>query len=160
MMQSVILLLGATLFFAGDSTLDDYGRDLSRYPYASWGTELEQSMAAGNRVANFAKSGASTKSFVAEGRWKKLIAEVRPGDFVAIQFGHNDQKRGDDFYRCERWADPNGLFREIVRNWVGEVREKGGEPILVSPICRATFDPKGTHLVDTTHASEGVNLGS
>lgn len=59
---------------------------------------LGATLVAGNRVANFAKSGASTKSFFAEGRWKKLLAEVRPGDFVAIQFGHNDQKRSTEFY--------------------------------------------------------------
>ena len=104
----------STLFFAGDSTLDDAGYSLGghvRAPYYSWGTQLQKSMKSDCRVANYARSGASTKSFVKSGMWAKLIVGVKPGDFVAIQFGHNDQKRSTEFYRNERWADPKGLFR-------------------------------------------------
>ena len=155
--------MATTLFFAGDSTLDDAGLSRGkpmRYPYQSWGTTLREMMADGNTVTNFAQSGASTKSFAKSGRWAKLIAEVRSGDFVAIQFGHNDQKCSSDYYRKERWADPKGLFREIVRGWVKEVRAKGATPMLLSPICRGTFDREGKRLVDHTHASSGVCLGS
>ena len=152
-----------TLHFAGDSTLDDNGYSLGgriRAPYYSWGTQLQKAMKSGNAVANHAQSGASTKSFVKSGRWAKLVAGVKPGDFVAIQFGHNDQKRSSEFYVKERWADPKGLFREIVRGWVAEVRAKGASPILVSPICRATFDKDGKKLVDAEHKSDGVCLQS
>ena len=161
-----ILTLGAsatTLFFAGDSTLDDAGYSLGgkiRAPYYSWGTQLQKAMKAGCRVANYARSGDSTKSFDAAGLWAKLIAEVKPGDFVAIQFGHNDQKRSSEFCRKERWADPKGLFREIVRGWVKDVRAKGATPILLSPICRATFDKDGKTLIDTEHKSDGICLRS
>lgn len=161
-----ILTLGAsatTLFFAGDSTLDDAGYSLGgkiRAPYYSWGTQLQKAMKAGCRVANYARSGDSTKSFAAAGLWARLIAEVKPGDFVAIQFGHNDQKRSSEFYRKERWADPKGLFREIVRGWVKDVRTKGATPILLSPICRATFDKDGKTLIDTEHKSDGICLRS
>ena len=151
------LVVAATLFFAGDSTLDDNG---FRHPYRSWGREVEFSMKAGNSIANFARSGASTRSFDAEGLWGKLISNVKSGDFVLIQFGHNDQKRSTEFYLKNRWADPRGLFRDIVRRWVGEVRSKGATPILASPICRATFDRQGVRLVDVTHVSEGVCLDS
>jgi lysophospholipase L1-like esterase len=109
-------------------------------------------------VANYARSGASTKSFVKSGLWDKLIADVKPGDFVAIQFGRNDQKRSNDFYRENRWADPNGLFREIVRGWVKDVRAKGATPLLLSPIRRATFDKDGKKLLDKT--TRGVCLRS
>lgn len=134
------LIFAATLFFAGDSTLDDHG---FKPPYRSWGREAGALMTPGNVISNFAKSGASTKSFRADGHWAKLIAAVKPGDFVLIEFGHNDQKRSNDFYREKRWADPNGLFREIVRDWVSDVRTKGATPILASPICRGFFDAKG-----------------
>jgi len=153
----------STLFFAGDSTLDDAGYSLEgtiREPYRSWGSELAQDLKAGHRIANYARSGASTKSFVKSGMWAKLIAEVKKGDFVAIQFGHNDQKRSTDYYRNERWADPKGLFREIVRGWVKEIRAKGASPILLSPICRATFDRDGRKLVDSEHKTDGVCLRS
>ena len=152
-----------TLHFAGDSTLDDHGYSRGgriHAPYSSWGTQLQKSMKTGCRVLNYARSGDSTKSFAAAGRWKTLIDGVRPGDFVAIQFGHNDQKRSTEFYREKRWADPKGLFREIVRGWVKDVRDKGATPILLSPICRATFDKEGTRLVDEAHRSDGVCLRS
>ena len=153
----------STLFFAGDSTLDDAGYSLGghiRAPYYSWGTQLQKSMKSDCRVANYARSGASTKSFAKSGMWAKLIAGVKQGDFVAIQFGHNDQKRSTEFYRNERWADPKGLFREIVRGWVKDIREKGATPILLSPICRATFDKSGRKLVDSEHKTDGVCLRS
>ena len=168
MVASVAMLAGqalasTTLFFAGDSTLDDANYSLGgriRAPYYSWGTQLQKSMKSDCLVANYARSGASTKSFVKSGMWAKLIAGVKPGDFVAIQFGHNDQKRSTEFYRNERWADPKGLFREIVRDWVKDIRAKGATPILLSPICRATFDKSGKKLVDSQHKSDGVCLRS
>ena len=107
----ISILLAATLFFAGDSTLDD---NRFKHPYRSWGTEVGFYMKSGNVVRDFARSGASTKSFLDSGVWSKLIAEVKPGDFVVIEFGHNDQKRSNKLYLEKRWADPNGLFREIV----------------------------------------------
>ena len=152
-----------TLHFAGDSTLDDHGYSRGgriHAPYSSWGTQLQKSMKTGCHVLNYARSGDSTKSFAAAGRWKTLIDGVRPGDFVAIQFGHNDQKRSTEFYREKRWADPKGLFREIVRGWVKDVRDKGASPILLSPICRATFDKEGKTLVDPEDPRDGVCLRS
>ena len=117
-------------------------------------------MREGCGVANYARSGASTKSFRDSGYWKKLISEVNAGDYVAIAFGHNDQKRSNKFYKEKRWADPKGLFREIIRDWVKDVRAKGATPILMSPICRGTFDGKGEKLVDREHKSDGVCLRS
>ena len=85
------LTAGATtLFFAGDSTLDDHKRD-PKCLYRSWGTTLEPMMKAGNVVDNRAASGRSTKSFIVERKWERLVASVKPGDFVAIAFGHNDR---------------------------------------------------------------------
>jgi lysophospholipase L1-like esterase len=117
-------------------------------------------MREGCGVVNYAQSGASTKSFRNAGRWQKLISNVCPGDYVAIAFGHNDQKRSKKADREKRWADPNGLFREIVRDWVKDVRAKGATPILMSPICRGTFDAKGEKLVDPQCKSDGLCLGS
>ena len=127
--------VAAKILFAGDSTLDDYGRVVN--PFASWGTTLEDFMRSGCSVDNYAKSGASTKSFRANGYWSSLLAAIQPGDFVGIQFGHNDQKAGSNF------AAPDGLFRDNVRQFVSEVRALGGKPILLSPIVRGTFDDDG-----------------
>ena len=138
----------ATLHFAGSSQLDDGGRKVGHYPYWSWGTELEKYMAPGHRVRNCARSGASTKSFRESGEWRKLIDGVEPGDFVGIQFGANDQKCNTDFYREKRWAAPDGLFTDIEREWVNEVRAKGATPILISHSGRCTFDGDGQRIVD------------
>ena len=148
-------VLAATLHLAGDSTLDDCGFN---YPYRSWGREVEPYLKSGNAISNFAKSGHSSRSFDASGYWAKLMAEVKPGDFVVMQFGHNDQKRSTQFYLENRWTAPDGLYKDILRRWVGEVRVRGATPLLVSPICRGTFDKDGKRLVDSTHASSGVCL--
>lgn len=146
----------STLFLAGDSTLDDC---LLKPPYASWGRALEASMRPGNCVSNFAVSGTSTKSF-GKTYWKNLISKVRPGDFVMIEFGHNDQKRSTPELVKSTWADPRGLFRDIVREWVGEIRMKGATPVLLSPISRGRFDVSGSYLIDTDHASDDVRLAT
>ena len=151
------------LFFAGDSTLDDHGLSLggtAKAPYVSWGTTLRKYLADGCEVRNYAVSGASTKSFIKSGQWSKLLKDAKPGDYVVIQFGHNDQKRSSEFYLNERWSDPKGAFRDNVRAMVKEARWKGVTPILLSPICRGTFDKDGRKLVDKTHSSDGVCLGS
>ena len=147
----------ATFLLAGDSTLDDHGRK-PRPPYASWGTTLEKSMKPGCNVDNYAKGGRSTKSFIAEGHWAKLVAAIKPGDFVGIQFGHNDQKWSKPIHLERCFADPNGLFRENVRKFVAEVRAKGGKPVLMSPIVRGSFgkDGKLFERVD----KKGISLGS
>ena len=153
---SAATVRASTLFLAGDSTLDDC---LLKPPYASWGRALEASMKPGNCVSNFAVSGTSTKSF-RKTYWQNLISKVRSGDFVMIEFGHNDQKRSTPELVESTWADPRGLFRDIVREWVAEVRAKEATPVLLSPISRGRFDETGTHLIDTDHASEGVRLAT
>ena len=81
-------------------------------------------------------------SFRANGYWSSLLAAIRSGDFVGIQFGHNDQKAGSNF------AAPDGLFRDNVRQFVADVRALGGKPILLSPIVRGTFDGDGNLYED------------
>lgn len=151
------VLLAATLFFAGDSTLDDNG---FKHPYRSWGRESAFYMKSGHSISNFAVSGASTRSFKSSGRWASLSKCIKKGDYVIIQFGHNDQKRATKWQLETRWSDPDTVFSSIIREWVAEVRAKGATPILASPICRGTFDKEGKKLVDNTWASNGVCLGS
>ena len=151
---SAVCVHAATLHLAGSSQLSDSG-----YPYYSWGTELGKHMPSCHRVRNMAVSGASTKSYRASGKWKELVDGVKPGDFVGIQFGANDQKCSTEFYRTKRWAAPDGLFRDILREWVGEVRAKEATPVLISHSGRCTFDAEGKRIVDWESAP-GVNLGS
>lgn len=146
-----------TLFFAGDSTLDDHKRD-PKCLYQSWGTTLEPMMKAGNKVDNRAASGRSTRSFINEKRWEKLVASIQPGDYVAIAFGHNDQKCNPGHYLEKVYAATQGLYKENLRKFVNEIRAKGGIPVLMSPIVRGTFDREGKVINEHANAN-GEKLG-
>lgn len=95
------------------------------------------------RVENHAVNGRSTKSFIDEGRWKAVIEKVRPGDYVFILFGHNDQKED-----AARHTDPGSTFDANLVRFVSETKAKGGHPVLFTPIVRRHFDDK-EKLVDT-----------
>ena len=132
----------ATLFFAGDSTLDEHGGDESKF--ASWGSSLRPSLKPGMRIVNYAKSGRSTKSFRDEGWWDRVLSEVRPGDFVLIQFGHNDQKLDKP-----KVAVPQAQFKTNLWQMVREVRARHATPFFATPIVRLTY--ADGHLVDKAH---------
>jgi DNA sulfur modification protein DndE len=129
------------VFMAGDSTMADKPLDL---PERGWGQLLPKFFSDAVVINNHAVNGRSTKSFIDEGRWQKLIDQVRAGDFVTIQFSHNDEKSEDP----KRYTDPATTFRENLRRFVRETRAKQGSPILATPVCRRKFDADGK-LVDT-----------
>jgi lysophospholipase L1-like esterase len=88
-------------------------------------------------------NGRSTKSFRDEGRWDAVYKQIKPGDYVLIEFGHNDQKKESP----ERFADADIDFRANLIRYVEEIQEKGGKPILATPITRRSFDNQG-RLID------------
>jgi len=108
-----------------------------------WGQMLREEMIDPSALSNHAQNGRSTKSFIDEGRWQKLLEGVSAGDFVIIQFGHNDQKPDP-----KRSAPARGLYRENLVRFINDVRAKGAEPILATSLCRRKFDEAG-NLVDT-----------
>jgi len=121
------------LFLAGDSTMADKPLDL---PERGWGMILPEFFRDPGIVHNHAVNGRSTRSFIDEGRWQALVDQVREGDFVIIQFGHNDEKVEDP----ARGTDPRTTFRENLRRFVREVRERQATAILATPVCRRRFD--------------------
>jgi len=129
------------VFLAGDSTMADKPLDL---PERGWGMALGPLLREGVVVRNHAMNGRSTKSFLDEGRWAKLAGELRSGDFVVIQFAHNDEKREDP----KRYTDPATSFRENLRRFIREARARGATPLLATPVCRRKFDGEG-RLRDT-----------
>ena len=141
---AAVLTMGAVaapkLIVVGDSLTADRPTNAVA---ASWARALEKYMKPGVTIDNHAKGGASTKSFFVSGRWAKAVESVKPGDFVLIQFGGNDQKWHTPFYFEKRFADHKTAFRDYIRKFVKEVREKGGKPVLVSESVRATFDENG-----------------
>jgi lysophospholipase L1-like esterase len=127
----------ATIFLAGDSTMAP--KLVERRPETGWGEKLQEHFKDGKVVVdNRALNGRSTKSFIAEGKWTALIDAVKKGDFVFIQFGHNDQAKD----KGERYTPPDDFNRNLVK-FVDEVRSKGANPVLMTPVMRRRFDKDG-----------------
>lgn len=117
----------------GDSTVASYARPPEDRPeLTGWGQVLGELFEPHVKVANHAASGRSSKSFVAEGRWQKILDE-RP-QYIFIQFGHNDQPGKGD-----RTTDPDGDYQENLKRYLREARQIGARPILVTPVARRTF---------------------
>lgn len=129
-----------TLFLAGDSTMADKP-DLA-LPERGWGQLLRELVRPPLRLDNRAVNGRSTKSFLGEGRWQSLMQELSPGDWVVVQFGHNDEKS----YDPTRFTEPEGEFRANLKRFVRETRARGGHPVLATPIVRRKFDEHGAFL--------------
>lgn len=132
-----------TIYLIGDSTMSDK-KDPEINPEHGWGQMLPELMTTEINVENHAVNGRSTLSFIAEGRWEKVRNKLNSGDFVFIQFGHNDQKIEDP----ERYTNPFTQYRANLEKFVKEAREKGATPILLSSIVRRNFNEQGV-LVDT-----------
>lgn len=123
-----------TIFLAGNSTVVDQDDD----PWASWGQMLPRFLKNTAVVSNHAESGLSLGSFLSSGRLEKVMSMMKPGDYLFIEFGHNDQK--------EKGPD-DGAFKsysERMRLFVTEFRNKGGIPVIVSPANRRSFADDGT----------------
>lgn len=121
------------IFLAGDSTVTDQARE----PYAGWGQMLPVFFGPEAVVANHAESGLALASFRGGRRLDKILAHLRPGDFVLIQFGHNDQKaKGED-------AGAFAGYTALLREFVDRVRDREGKPVLVTSVARRRFDDTG-----------------
>ncbi len=132
-----------TLFLIGDSTMADK-ENPEKNPEHGWGQMLPIVMTSGIEIQNHATNGRSSKSFRTEGRWDKVMKQLKKGDFVIIQFGHNDQKVNDS----SRFTNPYTQYRANLERYVTEARAKGATPILMTTIVRRNFNENGV-LVDT-----------
>jgi beta-galactosidase len=142
-----------TVYLAGDSTVTDQTSE----PWSSWGQMLPRFFGPGVVVANHAESGESLRSFIGERRLEKIFETFVPGDYLFIQFAHNDQKLGADTTEYET----------LLRSAITQTRAHGGIPVLVTSMLRRSFSVDGT-IVNTlgnfpeamrrTAAREGVAL--
>ncbi len=132
-----------TFFLVGDSTMADKPYSGSN-PEKGWGQVFPLYFKEGIRFENHAMNGRSAKSFRAEGRWDVVMERLKVGDYVLIEFAHNDEKINHQ--DKEAYADSS--FRENLTRFVNEIREKGGNPVLATPISRRSFDENG-NLSDT-----------
>ncbi|MBR3619304.1 MAG: pectin esterase, partial [Bacteroidaceae bacterium] len=133
-----------TIFTIGDSTMankDTTGDKQER----GWGMMLQECYDAQHiRIDNHAVNGRSSLSFINEGRWDRVLEKMRPGDYVIIQFGHNDEKPQPD-----RHTEPGSTFDANLEKFVREARQQGGIPILMNAVVRRNFAEDGDSLIDT-----------
>lgn len=123
-----------TVFLAGDSTVTDQPAE----PGASWGQMLPRFLP-GVAIANHAESGETLKSFLSELRLAKVLSQIQPGDYLFIQFGHNDEKQSWP----QTYAEAGTTYPAYLRVFLAEARLRGATPVLVTPIARRVFDERG-----------------
>jgi len=125
-----------TIYLAGDSTM---ARKLpEKRPETGWGEALQQFFdEAKVRIDNRAQNGRSTRTFIEEKRWQAIVDKLKPGDYVFIQFGHNDQPKEKASYT------PPADYRRNLINFVNDVRAKKATPVLLTPVMRRRFDKDG-----------------
>jgi lysophospholipase L1-like esterase len=142
--MTAVALAAPTLHLIGDSTMADKPKEPAN-PETGWGQALPALLKPeAGRVVNYAMNGRSTKSFIDEGRWTKVVAALQPGDFVIIQFGHNDEKAD----KPAVYAAPRGAYQDNLRRFVREARAHGATPLLATPVARRKWNERG-ELVDT-----------
>lgn len=163
----------------GDSTMSDYKPAAT--PKRGWGMYLQVFFNQDSiEVNNRGKSGASTRTFYeTENLWSSVKRQMKAGDYLIIQFAHNDEKcKGEDVYvqnaklRAEgkdtltdmRGTEPNTTYKQYLRKFINEAREMGVKPILMSPICRAYFkdgkiNEEGRHNLTSEQMNELKNEG-
>lgn len=128
-----------TVRMIGDSTMANKPV-IPANPERGWGQMLHMYFKDSVRVENYAQNGRSSRSFIAEGRWDKVVAALHPGDFVIIQFGHNDEKTNN----VKVGTAPFGEFTTNLVLFIRESREHKATPILATPTARRKFDESGT----------------
>ncbi|MFF7951982.1 rhamnogalacturonan acetylesterase [Streptomyces griseorubiginosus] len=126
-----------TLFIAGDSTAAQKYSDAA--PETGWGMALPFFLQQDLSVANHAVNGRSSKSFVDEGRLDAILRLIKPGDFLLVQFGHNDEKSEDP----TRYTEPWTTYQDYLRRYIEGARVKGARPVLATPVERRRFDAQG-----------------
>jgi len=128
-----------TVFIAGDSTVTDQQIE----PWAAWGQMLPAFFGPTVAVANHAESGETIKSFVGERRFDRVMSLIRPGDWLFMQFAHNDQKMNAEH------TDAATGYKDLLRRFIAATRAKGASPVLVTSMERRHFDAEGRHIVPT-----------
>jgi lysophospholipase L1-like esterase len=129
------------IWLIGDSTMAP--KSPKAYPELGWGEGLRDYVTSKAEVHNHAVNGRSSLSFINEGRWQSVYDSLQKGDYVIIQFGHNDEKSDS-----ARHTEPFESFKQNIQKFIDEARKKGAIPIVCSSIVRRHFDAEG-NLKDT-----------
>lgn len=124
------------VYLAGDSTMCEYEPD--RLPRAGWGQFLHIFLRNDVEVINKASSGRSTKSFIDEGRLEEIDEMIKPGDYLFIQFGHNDEKEDP-----ARHTSPFSTYQQNLKAFLEVARLRNANPVFLTPVQRRSFDEEG-----------------
>jgi len=149
-MLSIPVLAQKRIFMIGDSTMAD--KDLFKdvtdsvsgktesvpFPEKGWGQVLPLFFNHNIIIENHAKNGRSSRTFISEGRWQKVIDSIKEGDFLIIQFGHNDSS----IEKKDRYTTPEEYARNFTM-FVQKAKEKGAKPIICTSVARRKFDKNG-----------------
>jgi len=131
------------VYLAGDSTMAQ--KTFDKRPETGWGEYLQNQFDPTKiRIENHAQNGRSTKSFIDEGLWAAIVAKLKTGDYVFIEFGHNDEKTEDP----KRYAAARTDYRNNLIKFIKDVRGRQAFPVLLTPVARRRFNDKG-EVVDT-----------
>ena len=122
-----------TIFLAGNSTVTDQENE----PWASWGQMFPNFLKPELVVANYAESGETLLAFKREKRLQKILSQMKPGDYLFMEFAHNDQKPGGNH------LDAMTTYKDELKYYMSEARKKGGKPVLVTSTNRRRFDENG-----------------
>lgn len=128
------------IYLIGDSTCAN--KPLDDNPERGWGQLLPNFFNPDFLIENHAWNGRSTKSFRELGHWKVVYDKLKPGDYVFIQFGHNDANIKDS----TRYAEAHTAFKQNLTGYINEIRIKGAVPVLLTPVNRRKFDDKGNFI--------------
>jgi lysophospholipase L1-like esterase len=131
-----------TVYLIGDSTIAD--KAIAAYPETGWGMPFAFMFDSTVTVANHAKNGRSTRTFISENRWQPIVDNLKEGDYVLMQFGHNDESKE----KVDRYTSPEDYKKNLVK-FIAETRARKANPVLLTPVTRRRFkDGK----IQETHA--------
>jgi lysophospholipase L1-like esterase len=130
-----------TVYLAGDSTIAD--KEVKAFPETGWGMPFHAFFDSTVTVKNIAKNGRSTKTFITEGLWKSITDNLKAGDYVLIQFGHNDEVATKKSFTTE------AEFAANLSTFIRDVKSMNANPVLITPVARRKFNTAGE--IEETH---------
>ena len=132
------------VYLIGDSTMCEY--EMSRTPLTGWGMPFKYFFDSTVKIDNRARGGRSTRTFISENRWQPVADSLQQGDYVLIQFGHNDEAKEEKYK--DRYT-PVADYKTNLIKFIEETRSKKAIPVLITPVTRMRFDKEGK--IEETH---------
>ena len=133
-----------TIYMIGDSTMCEY--EAKRAPLTGWGMPFKYFFDSTVTIDNRAKGGRSTRTFISEGRWQPIADDLQEGDYVLMQFGHNDEAKEEKYK--DRYTPVQDYKSNLIK-FITETRSKKAIPVIITPVSRMRFNKEG--MQEETH---------